>query len=606
MFLGILTLIVALCISAIAAYYSIIGLTAIFAAAFLPIILMGSVLEIGKLLATVWLHQNWKRAPRVIKLYLTTAVIILMFITSMGVFGFLSKSHIEQSSIGKEQLAQATVVDEKMARIEAKIRRWSADIKLLNAGGNSGRIDNLIKREQLRITEANNGIKSQINAENAKIPGLREQSDKEITQQNTRLNDAARRTGLDIKQAEAQLGVLDKDVEAYTRQGTQTGGVFTADVDNVRKGAELRRSQATERTRLNSNISRAKKSELGVASAAQREIRNINNRLAKQIAAVEVRIREIRLGIKGTVDTANANIATYTNNAGDNNAGTDAKIVELEKLIEGVQPTMDKLREDKFVFERQYRQFEAEVGPVKYIAELIYDTSDRGMLEQAVRWVIIIIVAVFDPLAVCLVLAGTMTISWWRRDKADAKRKEDDTPTVESNNTNTKLIEELEMELQKHNDILTELEKLLDDNMGKMDPAEFAKLQVEYDTLLEEREALTGALAQAKEESDGLVDKIVATEEERDDLQTRLDNVSQGSIAFEARITELLGDVTKLQAEVERRDKVVLKMAEKYQLVEKDDFGNSLVADANNDGVPDIFQDDLFDDEKDIDLPKNT
>ena len=140
MFLGILTLIVALCISAIAAYYSIIGLTAIFAAAFLPIVLMGSVLEIGKLLATVWLHQNWKRAPGIIKTYLTVAVVILMFITSMGVFGFLSKSHIEQSSIGKGQLALATVIDEKIARINAKISRWTADIKLLNAGGNIGRI----------------------------------------------------------------------------------------------------------------------------------------------------------------------------------------------------------------------------------------------------------------------------------------------------------------------------------------------------------------------------------------------------------------------------------------------------------------------------------
>ena len=85
MFLGILTLFVALCISAIAAYYSIIGLTAIFAAAFLPIVLMGSVLEIGKILATIWLHQYWHRAPTIIKGYLTTAVIVLMFITSMGI-----------------------------------------------------------------------------------------------------------------------------------------------------------------------------------------------------------------------------------------------------------------------------------------------------------------------------------------------------------------------------------------------------------------------------------------------------------------------------------------------------------------------------------------
>ena len=194
MFLALLTLFVAISISVIAAYYSIVGLTAIFAAAFLPIILMGSVLEVGKLLATVWLHQNWHRAPLVMKGYLTTAVVVLMFITSMGVFGFLSKSHIEQSSVGTEQLAQATVVDSKMARINAKVARWSEDIILLNAGGNSGRIDNLINREQSRITEASNRIQPQIDAENAKVPGLQAQADKEIAQQNKRLNDAQKRT----------------------------------------------------------------------------------------------------------------------------------------------------------------------------------------------------------------------------------------------------------------------------------------------------------------------------------------------------------------------------------------------------------------------------
>ena len=423
MFLALLTLVVAISISVIAAYYSIVGLTAIFAAAFLPIILMGSVLEVGKLLATVWLHQNWHRAPLVMKGYLTTAVVVLMFITSMGVFGFLSKSHIEQSSVGTEQLAQATVVDSKMARINAKVARWSEDIILLNAGGNSGRIDNLINREQSRITEASNRIQPQIDAENAKVPGLQAQADKEIAQQNKRLNDAQKRTSAEISQAEKRLIVLDKDVDAYTSQGTNSGGVFTADVDNVRKGAELRKAQRPERDLLNKAITKAKGSELSVASAVQRQITKINARLGTQIGEVEKRISKIRDGIKSTVDNANANIAKYTNDAGTTNEGTDAKIADLENLIESVQPQLDKLREDKFVFEKNYRQFEAEVGPVKYIAELVYGEADRSQLEEAVRWVIIIIVAVFDPLAICLVLAGTMTISWAKQERALAREQ---------------------------------------------------------------------------------------------------------------------------------------------------------------------------------------
>jgi chromosome segregation ATPase len=582
MFLALLTLVVAISISVIAAYYSIVGLTAIFAAAFLPIILMGSVLEVGKLLATVWLHQNWHRAPLIMKGYLTTAVVVLMFITSMGVFGFLSKSHIEQSSVGTEQLAQATVVDNKMARIDAKIARWSEDIVLLNAGGNSGRIDNLIKREQSRITEASIGIKPQIDAENEKIPGLRSQADKEIKQQNKRLNDAQTRTSAEISQAEKRLIVLDKDVDAYTSQGTNSGGIFTADVDNVRKGAELRKAQRPERDLLNSAIKKAKSNEIGVASAVQRQITKINSRLSTQIGEVEKRISKIRDGIKSTVDNANANIAKYTNDAGTTNEGTDAKIADLENLIESVQPQLDKLREDKFMFEKNYRQFEAEVGPVKYIAELVYGEANRSQLEEAVRWVIIIIVAVFDPLAICLVLAGTMTISWVRQEKALARKQIQqvvDTPAA-ANNANSKLIEELEMELKKHNDILTELEILLDSNLSNMDPKEYAKLKAEYELVLEERDTLAKALSEVKLEGDGLIDKIVATEEERDSLRTRIDSLLEGSAAFESRITELLAKIADLEAEVERRDAVVVKMAQKYQLVEKDEFADELVNEA--------------------------
>jgi|TARA_B110000858_G_scaffold11118_1_gene11458 hypothetical protein len=582
MFLGLLTLLVAISISVIAAYYSIIGLTAIFAAAFLPIVLMGSVLEVGKLLATVWLHQNWRRAPFIMKTYLCTAVVVLMFITSMGVFGFLSKSHIEQSAMGTEQIAQVDVINKKMNRINAKVNRWTEDIQRLNQGGNSGRLDNLIVREQNRIKEANNRIQPQIDAENAKVPGLQAQADKEIAQQNKRLNDAQARTKAEIVQAEKRLAVLDRDVEAYTSQGTTTGGVFTPDVDNVKKGEALRLRQKPERDRLNLIIAKAKKSELGVASAVQREIRKINAKLAKQISDTEKRIEKIRESINSTVASANKNIAKYTNDAGTTNENVDVKIAELEKLIESVQPNLDSLREEKFVFEKQYRQFEAEVGPVKYIAELIYGEADRNLLEDAVRWVIIIIVAVFDPLAVCLVLAGTMTIGWWREDRNLNKPKiKEKIIRVEDPR-----LKELEMQLKKHNEIIDELEKLLDSNMGNIDASEYAKLKAEHDKMIAERDALAKAFDEAKAESGALVDKVVATEQERDTHKVHIDKLVEGAGVFEKRIEDLINQISDLEAEIVRRDQVVLKMAQKYQLIEKDEFGDDLVAQVTDEKKP--------------------
>ena len=571
MFLGLLTLLVAFSISAIAAYYSIIGLTAIFAAAFLPIILMGSVLEVGKILTTVWLHQNWHRAPLIMRSYLTVAVIVLMFITSMGVFGFLSKSHIQQSSVGTEQLAQAQVVNEKMDRSKAKINRWQEEMQRLNAGETSGRIDTLISRERERIAEAQEAIKPQIEAENSKIPALREQANTEIQQQNKRLNDAQSRSKSNIEIAQAQLAQLDKDVAAYTKKGV-VEGTFN-DTDLVARGAKLRQQQKPQRDELQQDIEKSKRDELSVAARVQGEITKINARLAQQIQAVDARIVDIRKSILTTVTSANDNIARYTSDAGSTNKDIDGKLIELERKIASEQPIIDQLREEKFVFEREYRQFEAEVGPVKYIAELIYGDADRNLLEAAVRWVIIVIVAVFDPLAVCLVLAGSMTIGWANKERRDKKIKA-------AGIVVDPRVEELEMQLNKHNEILEELEKLLDQNIGNIDATEYAKLQTEYASMLAEKSELESALANAQNETDLLVDKVVTTEEERDNYKKQIDDLVAGTGSFETRIEELVNRIAELESEVDRRDQVVIKMAQKYQLVEKDEFANDLVIEA--------------------------
>ena len=535
---------------------------------------MGSVLEVGKILATVWLHIHWKRAPLIIKTYLTSAVIVLMFITSMGVFGFLSKSHIEQSSVGTEQIAQAEVIDQKIARAQAKQQRWSEEITRLQAGETSGRVDALIERERERIADARNSLAPQIKAENDKIPGLREQAEREVAQQNKRLSDAQKRSADAIAVAQQELDRLDADVLAYTKQGQAKTGAFGGTTDMVAKGNELRKKQQRERSKLQGDIDKAKSAEVSVASAVQREITKINNRLADQIKAVEDRIAEIRKTVEPTIASANENIAKYTLQAGSSNKDIDVRIDELENQIEALQPTIDTLREDKFVFEKNYRQFEAEVGPVKYIAELIYGVADRTQLEEAVRWVIIIIVAVFDPLAICLVLAGVMSIDWWRQERGLNKPKQKIVRATDPR------IEELEMELKKHNDVLAEIEKLLDGNLANVDPAKHAELVAERDRLLAERDELAAGIAAMKTENDQLVDKVVETEAERDAYKKQIDEISQGASAFETRIEELVAKIAAQEAEIERRDAVVLKMAEKYQLVEKDEFAEGLESQA--------------------------
>ena len=274
MFLSYITLAVALSLSVIAAYYSIAGLTAVFAAAVIPIIVMGGILEIGKVVVTLWLHEYWSRCRLLMKLYLVPAVAVLMLITSMGIFGFLSKAHSDQSLVGGDVQAKIAVYDEKIKTAK----------------------DNI---------------------------------------------DANRKA---LKQ-------MDEAVDqVMARSTTETG----AD-----RAVAIRRAQQKERTRLQSEI------------AAE-------------------------------------------------------------------QKTISQLSEERAPVAAEVRKVEAEVGPIKYIAKLIYgDNPDANLLEKAVTWVIIIIVAVFDPLAIMMLLAATESMKWERQrvfeklGLAPAVLPEPDTPEPE-------------------------------------------------------------------------------------------------------------------------------------------------------------------------------
>ena len=267
MFLSLITLAVALSLSVIAAYYSIAGLAAIFAAAVIPIMIMGSILELAKVVVTIWLHEYWTRARWLMKAYLVSAVIMLMVITSMGIFGFLSKAHSDQSLVSGDSQAKVSIFDEKIRTAK----------------------DNV---------------------------------------------DANRKA---LKQ-------MDEAVDQVMGR--------SADEKGADKAVSIRRSQAKERARLLSEI-----------------------------------------------DTE--------------------------------QKTIAKLNEEAAPLRAEFRKIEAEVGPIKYIAALIYgDNPDTNVLEKAVRWVIILLVCVFDPLAIMMLLASTESLKWAREGRA-SRKPESDPPAYE-------------------------------------------------------------------------------------------------------------------------------------------------------------------------------
>lgn len=268
--MNIILLLAALSLSAIAAFYSIVGLTAIFAAAVVPIIVMGSVLEISKLVVASWVYRNWKEAPFLLKSYLTIAVVILMIITSMGIFGFLSKAHLDQAVPTGNLQAQLEVINDK-----------------------------------IKIEKDN------------------------------------------VNDARTTLAQLDKQVnETINRTSDEY------DDGGVQRSIQLRKSQGKERKSL---------------------------------------------------------LAT----------------------IEKSQKEIAKLTAEKTPISSEVRKVEAEVGPIKYIAALIYgDKVDETLLEKAVRYVIILIVSVFDPLAVLMLVA----FNWSMKNRQPKKS----IPTPEPTEKKTK------------------------------------------------------------------------------------------------------------------------------------------------------------------------
>ena len=276
----------ALGLSACAAYYSVMGLVAIFASAVVPILIMGTLLESAKLVVASWLYRNWKEVPVLLKSYFTVALIILMMLTSMGIFGYLSKAHLDQAIPSGDVSAKLSLIDEKIR------------------------------------TEKEN-----VNA-----------SRKELSQ-------------------------LDAQVDQTLSRTTEASGADRA--------ISIRRGQQKDRNRILNEIGQA-------------------------------------------------------------------------------QTKISKLNEERAPIASEVRKVEAEVGPIKYIAALLYgDNPETDVLEKAVRWVIILIVMVFDPLAVLLLVAA----NWQqKRNKQETTPKEvfideGELPPVPEEINKTEIIEPIQVNI---------------------------------------------------------------------------------------------------------------------------------------------------------------
>ena len=411
MILGILVLLSALSISAVAIYYSIAGLVAIFAAAAIPIIIMGTALEIGKLVTAVWLHRYWDRAVWWLKTYLSVAVVVLMFITSMGIFGYLSKAHIEQTSASTETTEKILQINANIERLNGLISKAETKIdEIENAGANQNEtIQTQIDREQERIDTAYSRIKPLVDEQNTIIR-------KELE----RLDNKVKPYMVQVSQIDEDLSVLSdllnrRDTDSIRRLqsivGTRVDGRYGSrtarQVEEYREGLIAKRASVLEQIRL------IESTESPLVVAAKEELTRLRAIAEKEINDSNAIINRLREDI-GTVTTSV-----------DNTDFIQAQLTKINNWTDQV----DTLTEEKYTLQADYRKLEAEVGPIKYIAEFVYgESADKDLLEEAVRWVIILIIFVFDPLAVLLLIASQYTFHYTRPKKPEPDPQPDPQP----------------------------------------------------------------------------------------------------------------------------------------------------------------------------------
>ena len=380
MLFGILTLITALAIAGVAAWFSIVGLMLLFSGMPMSIAVMAGTLEIGKLLTASWLYRYWNETSLMLRAYLTTAVVILMVITSIGIFGYLSKAAGDQASDTGDAVAVVERVDAQIAREENKID--ILEDRILSIGGSIDVSSSIEQQETIR-EGAWERVQGDIDYNQEQIKNVRDQ------------------LKIDIAQQDSRLAELDKAVNELRSKGVEVvtldeGGIFqsaeTEKIDYIAQATELRASQQLERDEL------------------KEEKNNLRSQASADIKVFQDAIDNYRQQAQNSITGADAEINRLRNQSSNQQDDNIVKIDSLTGQIDDIYVGIATLKDEKFGYEQKVRTLDREVGPIKYLAQLIYGSDERDVLDEAIRLFILLLVFVFDPLAVMLVIAANQTL----------------------------------------------------------------------------------------------------------------------------------------------------------------------------------------------------
>ena len=508
MLFPIITFVTAIAIAGIAAWFSIVGLMAIFAASALPVALMAGSLEVGKLVAASWVYRNWKRAPLLLKTYLTIAVVVLMFITSMGIFGFLSKAHLEQAAEGEATTAKIERIADDIARFEIVIERTEKKIaKLENETSNdSTDINAQIDAEQQRMDNAYARIQPAID-EQLEIIKLEqagsEDQVKSYTAQINRIDDGLAKLQTYADNIEDVNNV--KKIQAMV--GTKVDGRYGYRTANAVE--EYIETQIIEKNKLIAIIEDIRKSaNTDVIDEAREEIKRLRAMADREIQNAQDNINRLRGQLNRLDDIDNTE-----------------EITILVQKVSSTEQQVEALIDQKFELESKNRELEAEVGPIKYIAELIYGETNPSIIDDAVRWLIIVFIFVFDPLAVILLVAANY--SYLNRNNSNKQEEMFDGLFHKNEEKPLDKQEEIsdnkEINVDSDNEETHEVEEIVEETPEEIvdDSPDEEEIQQELDADKESDEVVKDEIKEKEQEQEQPEQEII---EETEEMETTESN----------------------------------------------------------------------------------
>jgi hypothetical protein len=397
-----LMFLVAILLSGIAGYYSVIGMTSIFSGAFIPILLMTGTLETSKVIVASWLYNNWNKTPFLLKSYLTAAVVILMFITSMGIFGFLSKAHIEQAAASEQQHAMVQRLSDQITEQQQIIDQAKKQISDVSTGSGgdlavSARIDQANKL----IESANQRVQPQI-----------DEQQKIIDQENVKVDARVKDIQSQIDDIDKQVAGMDAMIQSLLSQNKNPQAKYQRELQ-----IPDRNRLATQKASLLKQIDNVRKAPNPTVDTAKAAIAAIRAKVDVEVKQAHDTIDSLTAQLKQNVDTTKV----------------QSEVDAQNTRIKAASDQLTQLTADKFKVETDSRKLEVEVGPIKYIAQMMYgDNTDDSMLERAVRYVILILIFVFDPLAVLMLIASNQGMAEWKAARAAKKAKKVADPVVDA------------------------------------------------------------------------------------------------------------------------------------------------------------------------------